>query len=235
MNENQSILTELIAAHQEEYETYFRMMLEWNEKMNLTSITERDEVYVKHFEDSLLVVELDEWAAVAKPGSRVVDVGTGAGFPGMPLAICHPHMQFVLCDSLRKRVQFLDAIKIELSLDNVLVVHGRAEDLARRADFRNQFEVVVSRAVARLNVLAEITLPFVKVDGYVFAYKGPNVVEEVVDGKRAMGRLGGRLDRIAEMSLAGGQGERTMVVMRQNYPTPQAFPRKSGTPQRNPL
>lgn len=234
MNDGTSKLSGFIEGHQDEYEVYFQLLVEWNERMNLTSITGRDEVFVKHFEDSLLVTCVAEWGTLSS-GSRVVDVGTGAGFPGMPLAIAQPDVEFVLCDALSKRVQFLEAVRARLGLRNVRVVHGRAEDLARQDSFRNQFDAVVSRAVARLNVLAEITMPFARVHGHVFAYKGPSVSEELEDGKRAVGQLGGSLKRIDRMSLPNGQGDRAIVVMEQRQITPKAFPRKSGTPQRKPL
>jgi 16S rRNA (guanine527-N7)-methyltransferase len=234
MNDGVSKVSGFIADHQGEYETYFRLLVDWNERINLTSITDRDEVFVKHFEDSLLVTCVEEWGALKK-GSRVVDVGTGAGFPGLPLAIAQPAVDFVLCDALGKRVQFLEAVKTELGLKNVKVIHGRAEDLARQASFRNQFDAVVSRAVARLNVLAEITMPFARVQGHVFAYKGPSVSEELEDGKRAVEQLGGRVKRIDRMSLPHGQGDRALVVLEQTQITPKTFPRKSGTPQRKPL
>jgi 16S rRNA (guanine527-N7)-methyltransferase len=235
MGDVHEVITNALISHEQAFATYFDMLVSWNERMNLTSITERQEVYVKHFEDSLLVTALEEWNAATESGSRIVDVGTGAGFPGIPLAICHPNLKFVLCDALQKRVQFLTAVVSELSLANVQVVHGRAEDLARRPDFRNAFDIVVARAVARLNVLAEITLPFVRAGGFAFAYKGPGVSDELTDGKRAMGQLGGQLHRIVEMSLPDDRGVRTMVVMQQTAPTPKGFPRKSGTPQRKPL
>jgi 16S rRNA (guanine527-N7)-methyltransferase len=225
----------LVKANEASFRRYYELLIEWNERMNLTAITDPQEVYYKHFVDSVLIVDTSEWKQVVDTRGSVADVGTGAGFPGIPLAICHPELSFVLCDSLQKRIQFVQHVCAELGLKNVHAVHGRAEDLARDSEFRNRFDAVVSRAVARLNVLAEFTLPFVKTGGFVFSYKGPHVDDEMADGERAAHVLGGRITTTYVRALPGEFGERTIVVMVQDKPTPKAYPRKPGTPKKQPL
>jgi 16S rRNA (guanine527-N7)-methyltransferase len=225
----------LIREHAASFQRYYEMLVDWNERVNLTAITDKAEVFVKHFTDSLYVVTTEEWRRIEEAGGTVLDVGTGAGFPGLPLAICHPHLSFVLCDSLQKRVQFVKSVCDELGIDNVEVVHGRAEDLARNTAYRQRFDAVVSRAVARLNVLVELTLPFVCPGGFFFSYKGPGVEEELPDGVRAAGVLSGTLERLYNYHLPNDMGERVTVVFRQAGQVPKAYPRKAGTPQKHPL
>ncbi|GGI95052.1 ribosomal RNA small subunit methyltransferase G [Alicyclobacillus cellulosilyticus] len=218
------------------FEVYYERLVAWNQQLNLTSITERREVFIKHFADSLAVVRLPEWRFVVHaPGAGVMDVGTGAGFPGLPLAICHPDIPFVLADAQAKRLRFLADVVAALGLHNVRLVHGRAEDLARDPAMRGRFAAVTARAVARLNVLLELTVPFCRVGGFVFAYKGPGVEEELAEGERAAGVLGAKLARIVPWELPEGMGSRRMVVTVQERPVPAKYPRKAGTPQRAPL
>jgi len=228
-------VSQVLAEHGHAFERYYELLVEWNKRVNLTAIVGREDVYTKHFLDSLLVAGLTEWSQLVGANGRVLDVGTGAGFPGLPLSICFPRMDFVLCDSLQKRLAFIETVVTELGLENVTLVHGRAEDLGRNPAHRNRYDAVVSRAVARLNVLAELTLPLARVGGYVVAYKGPGVEEEVADGSRAAARLGGVVVRTEEFSLPDGRGQRTLVVLRQARATPKTYPRKAGTPQRQPL
>ncbi len=220
---------------QTRFARYYELLVEWNERMNLTNIVDRQEVYVKHFYDSVWVREIPEWQRVMRKGGRAVDVGTGAGFPGMALAILEPECEFVLLDALQKRVGFLMTVANELGLQNVRVVHARAEDGARQSGLRASFDAVLSRAVARLNVLMEYTLPFAKVGGTVFAYKGPGVEEEWQDGEVAAKALGGSLTDRVDRPLPEGMGERVLVVVPKVTQTPRAYPRKAGTPQRQPL
>lgn len=217
-----------------QFEGYFKRLIAENEKMNLTAIVDKDEVYLKHFWDSAAVSKLAAWSGLPKD-AKCIDVGTGAGFPGLPLAICYPRMSFTLVDSLQKRLRFLDEVVSEIHAENVSLVHGRAEDLGRVPDFRNRFDVAVSRAVAKLSVLMEFVLPFVQVGGYFFAYKGPGVKDELEDGKRVAKRLGAEVVAVESFSLPEGQGDRSIVVVRQRVATPSSYPRKAGTPQRRPL
>ncbi|MFB5190897.1 16S rRNA (guanine(527)-N(7))-methyltransferase RsmG [Alicyclobacillus fastidiosus] len=216
-------------------DAYRRLLLDWNERMNLTAITDEPEVYVKHFYDSLAVLMVPEWKKIVRPGLRVIDVGTGAGFPGIPLAIVEEDVEFVLNDALQKRVGFLQAVVDELNLANVRVIHARSEDLAREMDYRQQFDVVVSRAVARLNILMELMCPFLRVGGVGFSYKGPGFDDERVDGLRAAKRLGAALKEPMTYTLPLEMGARTIVAFEQITPISNTYPRKAGIPQRKPL
>ncbi|WAH37001.1 16S rRNA (guanine(527)-N(7))-methyltransferase RsmG [Alicyclobacillus dauci] len=214
---------------------YRSLLVDWNERMNLTAITEEEEVYVKHFYDSLAVLTVSQWQEVAKTGTRVIDVGTGAGFPGIPLAIVESNMEFVLCDALQKRITFLQAVKDELGLQNVTFVHARSEDLARNPAYRGQFDIVVSRAVARLNILMELMCPFLRPGGRGFSYKGPGFDDERKDGERAAAKLRAKLMDAHTYLLPKSMGSRTIVVFEQSAPVPETYPRKAGVPQRKPL
>lgn len=220
---------------QSRFAAYYELLVDWNSRVNLTHITQRREVYVKHFYDSVWIRSRPEWQRLVVSGSRVVDVGTGAGFPGMALAILEPDKQFVLVDALQKRVAFLNAVVASLGLENVEVVHARAEDAAHLKQWRERFDLVVARAVARLNVLLEYTLPFARVGGAVFAYKGPGVDEELPDGKFAAKRLGGEVADTLQWQLPDELGERTLVVIDKVASTQREYPRKAGTPQKQPL
>ncbi|MCL6516005.1 16S rRNA (guanine(527)-N(7))-methyltransferase RsmG [Alicyclobacillus sp.] len=224
----------LIARHREAFEEYRRRLVAWNEQVNLTSITDEEEVFIKHFVDSVAVVALREWRGLSD-GAVILDVGTGAGFPGLPLAICHPRLRFVLVDALQKRVRFLQEMVEALRLNHVLVMHGRAEDLVRADGMRAGFDACVSRAVASLPVLLELTMPFVRPGGFTLAWKGPGVYDELDAGSRAAGILGGRIQRVDAYDLPGGAGGRTLVVVEQRRPAPERYPRKAGVPQRKPL
>ncbi len=226
---------QLNEREREQFATYYRMLVEWNEKMNLTGITERSEVYGKHFWDSLVIRSFPEWKRYAAHRGSVLDLGTGAGFPGVPLAICFPSVQFTLCDSLQKRLRFLDAVTSELGLKNVSLVHGRAEDLGRDKAYRSRFDVVAARAVARLNALLELTCPFVKPGGAVLAYKGPGIEGELDDGKRAAKVLNAAVERVETFELPEGMGTRSIVVVGQRAPVPPAYPRRPAILQKSPL
>lgn len=235
---NQGALRELLPGIDdgkwEQLGRYYELLVDWNSRMNLTSIVEEDEVYVKHFYDSLLIHDLPLWQEV-QPGARVADIGTGAGFPGLVLAICNPDLQFVLFDALNKRIRFLEAVCSELGLANVQLVHGRAEDIGQDRTHRQTFDLVVSRAVARLNVLLELALPLVRVNGLFVAYKGPSAVEEVTEAKLALTKLGGGTPVVEERELPLEMGQRYFIVVPKKHPTSKDYPRKAGTPQKQPL
>lgn len=215
-------------------ETYRQLLITWNERMNLTAITDETEVYVKHFYDSLAVFSVADWQQEWS-GKRGIDIGTGAGFPGIPIAIACPDLELVLCDSLQKRVGFLKAVQEELGLNNVSCIHARSEDLARDTHYRGQFDFVVSRAVARLNILMELMCPFLRAGGLGFSYKGPGVEDERQDGLRAARKLHAALRGEYQYNLPLSMGTRTIVVFEQSTQTPDPYPRKAGIPQRKPL
>ena len=208
-------------------ERYMEEVLQWNEKVNLTAITDRAEFVQKHLIDSLLCAETLAFTA----SSSICDVGTGGGFPGVPLAVCYPEKDFVLMDSLGKRVRIVQQICDELGIENVRTVHGRAEDLAREDAFRDQFDLCVSRAVAAMRVLCEYCLPFVKQGGSFIAYKGPDCESEIDDARRAIRLLGGSEPEIRPLPYL----EHKLVIIRKQNATPDAYPRKAGTPSRKPL
>lgn len=213
------------------YLSYLQILCEWNEKFNLTAIKEPGEIIVKHFLDSIAVIPyLEEQCSI-----RLLDVGTGAGFPGVPLKILRPEYEVVLLDSLKKRVSFLNHLIAELGLDNITCVHGRAEDYGRLAAYRESFDIVVSRAVARLSVLAELCLPLVKVGGELVAYKGPRSSEEIEESRGALKILGGMLERHIEVKLPGLEDERSLLFIRKEKSTPEKYPRKPGVPEKKPL
>ncbi len=206
------------------FELYQRLLLEWNEKMNLTAITDPVEVARKHFADSLAALPY------LQPGTKVIDVGTGAGFPGVPLLILRPELQLTLADSLQKRLTFLETLLRELGL-RAQLVHGRAEDLGQNRLYREQFDAALSRAVAGLPVLLELTTPFVKVGGAAIAYKG-DAAEELEKAKSAAFLLHVQLRQV---ELASDLGKRCLIFADKKAPTPKAYPRKAGTPNKKPL
>lgn len=210
---------------------YRRLVLDWNQSVNMTSIIDPDEFEIKHFVDSLLASTYPGYLS----GNRIIDVGTGAGFPGIPLALCFPEKQFTLLDSLNKRIKILDEIIIYLGLHNVTAVHGRAEDLAMRKDHREQYDVCLSRAVANLPVLSEYCLPFVRVGGYFGAYKGTNTEEEVKDGQRAIQVLGGQITDQLSIPIEGVSLDHQIIWIEKNRATPAKYPRKAGTPSKEPI
>ncbi|KPV42504.1 16S rRNA (guanine(527)-N(7))-methyltransferase RsmG [Alicyclobacillus ferrooxydans] len=219
----------------EQLGTYFQMLVDWNEKVNLTAITDETEVYVKHFFDSLLIASSSESESVLASSHRICDIGTGAGFPGLVLAIAAPGKHFVLVDALAKRLKFLQSVVDALALKNVDLVHARAEDFSRQKQYRESFDLVVSRAVAKLNVLCELTLPLVKVGGWFVSYKGPSVEDESAEATHAIGILGGREAFMQSCTLPLDMGTRTLVGIRKDRSTPKEYPRKAGTPQKAPL
>ncbi|MBX6352011.1 MAG: 16S rRNA (guanine(527)-N(7))-methyltransferase RsmG [Thermoflavifilum sp.] len=212
---------------------YQALLVEWNERLNLTAIVDEAGIWTKHFWDSLLITAAPEWSVIS--GGCVADVGTGAGFPGLVLAICCRDRSYLLCDSLQKRLDFLQHVVDELGLNHVTLLHARAEDAGRNPAYRGQYDLVVSRAVARMNVLLELTAPLARVGGYVCAYKGPGVHGEMADGLRAAKALGLTLSRVDEVDLPGDAGHRALAWWRVEHAVPQRYPRRAGTPQRQPL
>jgi 16S rRNA (guanine527-N7)-methyltransferase len=215
----------------ETFRKYKELVLTWNERVNLTSITEPDMFALKHFADSVLCADWPETTAARK----VADIGTGAGFPGIPLAILLPDHEFTLIDSLGKRVRVLEEIVARLGLGNVKPLCGRAEDLARDAALRGAFDLCVSRAVARLSVLAEYCLPFLAIGGFMFAYKGEDIADEVAASERAFSLLGGEVREIRDASLETCGLRHKIVVAEKTRETPPKYPRRAGGPERRPL
>lgn len=208
---------------------YMILLLEWNEKINLTAIVEANEVIDKHFIDSLTASKYLE------AGNKVIDIGTGAGFPGIPLAIVNENVEFILADSLNKRINFLKIVIDELELRNVKLVHGRAEELGKNINFREKFDVSVSRAVANLNVLLEYTMPFVKIGGIIVCLKGSNAQDEIENAKKVIDILGGKMNNVESFVLPDTEYERNIIEIGKIKATPAKYPRKAGTPSKDPL
>lgn len=190
--------------------TYKNLLQEWNEKINLTAITEDEEVIKKHFIDCIKVFSENQF----KEAKTLIDVGTGAGFPGLPIAIMREDLNITLLDSLNKRVNFLNIVKNSLNLTNVTTIHSRAEDGARNKELREKFDIATSRAVANMAVLSEFCLPYVKVGGYFIALKGPAITDELNDAKNAIGTLGGKLIEVIEVSVEGTDLKHNLVVIK---------------------
>lgn len=210
---------------------YYEMLVEWNQVMNLTGITEYGEVLKKHFIDSLSLVKIYDTSRECS----VIDVGTGAGFPGLALKIAFPQMKVTLLDSLNKRIRFLDAVIAELGLEGVTAVHGRAEDYARPDQLREQFDLCVSRAVANLSSLSEYCIPFVKTGGCFISYKSEKVSEELAASKNAVFLLGGQFERSEEFTLPDSDIYRNLICIRKVHPTAKKYPRKAGLVTKEPL
>ena len=215
---------------------YYDMLIERNKVMNLTAITNFEDVLVKHFRDSLAPLSNNILAeSFQKHDNKILDLGSGAGFPGIPLAIALPDAEFTLADSLQKRCGFLEDVKNELHLDNVYIINGRAEDLGRNPEHREQYDIVVSRAVADLRVLCEYCLPFVKEGGTFASWKGPQVTDELKQAENAVSVLGGDITQTYPYSLPVDGGERSIVQITKTGMTPEKYPRRSGIPSKRPL
>lgn len=214
---------------QSQFLKFYELLIEKNKVMNLTGITEYEEVLEKHFIDSLAIGNF------VKLEGRIIDVGTGAGFPGLPLKIAYPELEVVLLDSLNKRIKFLDEVIEELGLEGITTIHGRAEDFAQKPEYREQFQFCVSRAVANLATLSEYCLPFVEVGGSFISYKSGEIEKEVEDSTKAMKLLGGSLQQVDKFVLPSGQGGRSFVNIKKVGKTSKKYPRKSGLPGKEPL
>lgn len=215
----------------EKFNSYMLGVLDWNEKVNLTTITDPQEFVVKHFIDSIICTDYPEY----EDADKIIDVGTGAGFPGVPLAIVSPEKEFILMDSLNKRLKIIDELCREAGIANVTTIHARAEELAKNKAHREQYDLCVSRAVANMAVLAEYCLPFIKVGGFLMAYKGPDAETEVTEAAHALSLLGGRVEEIRNGNLKDFGIDHKVVVIKKVKNTPSKFPRKAGTPAKEPL
>ncbi|MBO5665864.1 MAG: 16S rRNA (guanine(527)-N(7))-methyltransferase RsmG [Firmicutes bacterium] len=224
-----SLGMELTEEQIRQFEAYRAGVLEWNEKVNLTAITDPEEFEMKHFADSIMSAGND----IMKNAKKIIDVGTGGGFPGIPLAILFPDKQFTLMDSLGKRIKIIDQLAKEIGINNVELIHARAEDLAKKKEYREQYDVCVSRAVANLATLSEYCIPFVKIDGYFAPYKTAAADEEIAEGKKALFILGGHLESVSEFSDA--ELDHTILWIKKVKMTPVKYPRKAGTPSKEPL
>ncbi|WP_243355166.1 16S rRNA (guanine(527)-N(7))-methyltransferase RsmG [Bacillus litorisediminis] len=214
-----------------QFKLYYELLIDWNEKINLTAITERNEVYEKHFYDSIS-------AAFYSPIENIqslCDVGAGAGFPSIPLKICFPHLHVTIVDSLNKRISFLEELVSRLKLENVQLFHARAEEFGRQPEHREQYDAVTARAVARMSVLSELCLPLVKLDGLFIALKGSLGNEEWTAGKKAVSILGGKLVDQVSFNLPYEEHKRTIYLIKKVKPTPKKYPRKPGMPNKQPL
>lgn len=212
---------------------FYEILIEWNSFMNLTAITDFDEVMKKHFIDSLSLVKVV--AGIRNDGIKLIDIGTGAGFPGIPLKIAFPDLQVTLLDSLNKRIRFLDEVIFKLQLKNIDTIHGRAEDYAKQENMRESFDYSVSRAVANLATLSEYCLPFVKVGGCFISYKSEKLTEEIMQAKNAVNLLGGEIKEQAEFMLPASDIHRNLLVISKVKNTPSKYPRKSGLPAKEPI
>ena len=210
---------------------YYELLVEWNSFMNLTAITEYEEVMEKHFVDSLAAVKVCDFHQV----KSLIDIGTGAGFPGIPLKIAFPHLEVVLLDSLNKRTKFLNEVINQLGLENIRTIHGRAEDYAKQKEYREQFDMCVSRAVANLSTLSEYCIPYVKNTGDFISYKSGKIEEEVEQARKAVFILGGKISKIEKFCLADTDMERSFVIIKKEKKTPGKYPRKAGMPSKEPL
>lgn len=210
---------------------YKELIKEWNQKINLTAITEDDEIMQKHFVDSIKVFDFP----FVKNAKRVIDIGTGGGFPGIPMKIVNPESEIVLLDSLNKRINFLNLVIEQLGLEKITTIHGRAEDFAQDSTYRENFDLAVSRAVANLTVLLELCLPYVKVGGYFVALKGPAIDDEIKNAETALRVLGGTIEKIIEVDIEGSDLKHNLLVVKKIKNTAKKYPRKAGMVTKNPI
>ncbi|NMA65672.1 MAG: 16S rRNA (guanine(527)-N(7))-methyltransferase RsmG [Clostridiaceae bacterium] len=229
-NEAKKYNIELSEEKQNKFSMYADLLVKWNEKINLTAITDEEGITIKHFLDSLSI-----FSAMPENIKTVIDVGTGAGFPGIPMKIADDDLKVTLLDSLAKRVNFLNEVCDALSLKNIRAFHGRAEDFGADKNYREQFDIATARAVAALPVLLEYCLPFVKVGGYFIAMKGPDVDEELKESKKALIVLGGEIIDVKKFMLYNSDNERCIVMIKKYRHTPPKYPRKSGKPTKSPI
>ncbi len=225
----------LSGEQKQQFLTYYEYLVEKNKVMNLTAITEYEEVITKHFLDSLAVVKTSCFKPEKLAGKRLIDIGTGAGFPGIPLKIAFPELEILLLDSLNKRINFLNEVTEMLGLTKINTVHGRAEDYAKQKGYRESFDFCVSRAVANLSTLSEYCIPFIKQGGCFISYKSGSVDQELIQAEKAVKILGGQREEVVRFSLADTDMDRSFVVIRKAKPTPKKYPRKAGLPSKEPL
>lgn len=212
---------------------YYDLLNQWNQVMNLTTIIEPEEVVVKHFADSLTLAYVIH--DMGEKVYKMIDVGTGAGFPGIPLKIVYPGIRLTLLDSLNKRVRFLQKVCEDLKLDEVQTIHGRAEEYGKKIEYREQYDICVSRAVSNLATLSEYCLPFVRVGGYFVSYKSEKAEEELENSKFAVKILGGKIDEVKEFLLERTKAKRVLIKIKKEYSTGKKYPRKAGLPAKEPL
>ena len=212
-----------------QFYNYMNLLIEWNKKINLTAIIEPDEIILKHFVDSLTI------SKYISDGTRVVDVGTGAGFPGIPLKIYRQDLEITLLDSLQKRINFLDEVIRELNLEKIETIHSRVEDFGKDKKYREKFDIATSRAVANLATLSEYLLPLVKIGGKVISMKGSLIEEELENSKNAIKILGGEIERVDEFDLPNSDISRNIILIDKVKETPNKYPRKAGEPSKKPL
>ena len=214
-----------------QFERYFELLVEWNEKINLTAITDKEEVYLKHFYDSIAPILQ---GLIPNETIKLLDIGAGAGFPSLPMKILYPQLDVTIIDSLNKRINFLQLLAQELDLDGVHFYHGRAEDLAQDKNFRAQYDFVTARAVARMQVLSELTIPYLKVGGKLLALKASNAPEELLEAKNALNLLFSKVENNLNYALPNGD-PRYITVVEKKKETPNKYPRKAGMPNKRPL
>jgi 16S rRNA (guanine527-N7)-methyltransferase len=220
---------ELSKIQYDKFSKYEELLLEWNSKINLTAITDDKDIWIKHFLDSSTVLSL------IKDKASIIDIGTGAGFPGVPLKIMNDSLSVTLLDSLNKRLMFLEEVCNKIELSNVALVHGRAEDIANNKSYREKYDVAISRAVANLSTLAEYCIPFVKVGGYFISMKGGNCKEEIEQANGAISILGAKIEKIINLTISDENLERTIIIVKKVEKTSKIYPRKAGTPSKKPL
>lgn len=222
---------ELTDRQQMQFERYFELLVEWNKKINLTAITEKKEVYLKHFYDSIAPILQGR---IKNQNIKLLDIGAGAGFPSLPMKILYPALDVTVIDSLNKRILFLNHLADELDLEKVHFYHGRAEDFAQDKDFRAQFDIVTARAVARMQILAELTIPFLKVGGHLLALKATNAPEELTEANNALSLLFSKVKENSSYQLPNGD-PRYITIVDKKKETPNKYPRKAGIPNKRPL
>lgn len=221
----------LTDKQKKQFETYFRLLVEWNEKINLTAITDKEEVYLKHFYDSIAPI-LQGY--IDNSPLSILDIGAGAGFPSIPMKILYPEIDITIIDSLNKRINFLNILANELELSGVHFFHGRAEDFGQDKVFRAKFDIVTARAVARMQVLAELTIPFLKVNGRLIALKAAAAEEELISAEKALKTLFSQVTVNKNYKLPNGD-DRNITIVSKKKETPNKYPRKAGTPNKKPL
>ncbi len=222
---------ELSDLQKKQFQRYFELLVDWNQKINLTAITEKKDVYLKHFYDSIAPVLQGK---ISNQKIKLLDIGAGAGFPSLPIKILYPEIEVAIIDSLNKRINFLNLLSKELGLTNVHFYHGRAEDFGQDKNFRANFDIVTARAVARMQVLAELTIPFLKIGGQLIALKSAAADEEMTDAKKALALLFSKVTETYNYQLPNGD-RRNITIVEKKKETPNKYPRKAGIPNKNPL